>query len=759
MQTPPRSCFFPSVLKSFYPVAAGVLLLSCGQKPAAGDNAAIVAAGAGSYSTVLPDGCHALPEKIYRTAEVTGPTVTGQWWSSLLWQEFSANLFAHPLAMVCTPQGLAISYPGAAIVGAESAIMGGGVTKEGDFRIGLTAGTLFTAAECGGYSDWFVTAVFAAGDAALKTSFGHGSPFVYCTYAGGDLALSFAQRPRVWAGSDKDAALGVTVKGNHYGLFGPTGSTWSGLDGSVLTNKGAGKKYLSVALLPDNKPETLAWFQRYAHNHVVDTQVDYETLPGKVKATYRFKTKPVEGAENGTIFALYPHQWKYTATKLTDLAYNSVRGTMKVGQGIEFVTEVPVQGVLPLFPAEGIKDRTRLLGYLKAEAAKPAAPFADTYWDGKLLGRLASLSGIAEMAGAPDLQKVFVDELKRRLENWFTAAPGETAPLFYYDSRWGSMIGSKASYGSDKPLNDHHFHYGYFIRAAGEIARRDPAWAKKWEPMVLMLIRDIASPSRTDAMFPYLRCFDKYAGHSWASGDANFADGNNQESSSESLNAWYGMMLWGEATGNRNVRDTGLALFNIERTAVEEYWFDVSDTNFPKDFPQVALGMIWGGKGAFATWFSGDIDCIHGINWLPFTPAAIYMGRHPDYVKKNHDRIVEKRKEGRNYNNGWGDLVVMFNALSDPAMASRYLEQHPDCSLEGGNTHAFMYHWIETLNTLGINDASVSADHPFTNVFKKDGLKTYVAYNFGGSPLTVAFSDGARLIAKPKSLTVQRANP
>ena len=26
-------------------------------------------------------------------------------------------------------------------------------------------------------------------------------------------------------------------------------------------------------------------------------------------------------------------------------------------------------------------------------------------------------------------------------------------------------------------LNDHHFHYGYFIRAAAEIARRDPAWA------------------------------------------------------------------------------------------------------------------------------------------------------------------------------------------------------------------------------------------------------------------------------------------
>jgi endoglucanase Acf2 len=319
-------------------------------------------------------------------------------------------------------------------------------------------------------------------------------------------------------------------------------------------------------------------------------------------------------------------------------------------------------------------------------------------------------------------------------------------------------VGSKSSFGSDKPLNDHHFHYGYFIRAAAEVARVDPAWAKKWEPMVMMVIRDIASPSRTDPMFPYIRCFDKYAGHSWASGDANFADGNNQESSSESLNAWYGLMMWGEATSNPKVRDAGLFLFNTERTAVEEYWFDVSATNYPKDFPNVALGMIWGGKGAFGTWFSDEIDSIHGINWLPFTPASIYMGRNPSYVKKNYDRITERRPGGKNFNTGWGDLVVMFNALNDPASAAAYLDAHPHCLIEGGNTYAFMYHWIHTLDQLGINDTGVVADYPFSNVFQKNGRKTYAVYNYGPSPLTVHFSDGWNLLAKPKSLTVHRSD-
>ncbi len=728
---------------------------------AAGENASAeerknVPMGPGSYSLTVPKSCKPLPEKIFKTVAVNGPTVTGQWWSSLLWQEFSQNMFAHPLGMVCTPEGLAIAYPGAAIVGSENAIMGGGITKEGDLKISHSGMAKFPAAECGGYSDWFVTATFAAGGKSLKTSFGHGSAFVFCQFENGDPVVNFDQAPKVWSGAG-EAVVGLTVKGNHYGLFGATGTTWTGLDGKVFTNHANGKTYFSIALLPDNKPETLALFKRYAYSHVTDTVVQSEVLTGRVTASYKFKVKAWEGSETGTLFALYPHQWKYTKTKLTGLTYASVRGQMKVGEGSEFLTEVPIQGVLPLFPAEAIGNKERMLGYLREEAEMKSPDFADTYWEGKYLGRLATLSGVAEASSAPDLQNGFVAEIKRRLENWFTASPGEDAPLFYYNANWGTLIGSKPSFGSDQPINDHHFHYGYFIRAAAEVARLDPEWARKWEPMVTLLIRDIASIDRTDKMFPYIRCFDKYAGHSWASGDANFADGNNQESSSESLNAWYGMILWGEATGNKPVRDTGLFLFNTERTAVEEYWFDVSGTNFPKSFPNVALGMVWGGKGAFATWFSGDIDCIHGINWLPFTPASIYMGGHPDYVKKNHDRIVSKRPGGRDYNKGWGDLVVMFNALSDPASAAAYLDATPDCHLEGGNTHAFMYHWIQTLNTLGINDASVTADHPFCNVFIKDGKKSHAAYNFGSAPLKITFSDGTHLEANPRGLTLKPA--
>ncbi len=44
-------------------------------------------------------------------------------------------------------------------------------------------------------------------------------------------------------------------------------------------------------------------------------------------------------------------------------------------------------------------------------------------------------------------------------------------------SNWGTLIGYPASYGSDQELNDHHFHYGYFIAAAATLAKFDPTWA------------------------------------------------------------------------------------------------------------------------------------------------------------------------------------------------------------------------------------------------------------------------------------------
>ena len=61
-----------------------------------------------------------------------------------------------------------------------------------------------------------------------------------------------------------------------------------------------------------------------------------------------------------------------------------------------------------------------------------------------------------------------------------------------------------------------------------------------------LLAADIGS-SAANGAFPDLRVFDAYASHSWASGTSPFADGNNQESSSEAVTAWTGLALWAQA--------------------------------------------------------------------------------------------------------------------------------------------------------------------------------------------------------------------
>jgi len=729
----------------------------------------VIKVGSGGYRTTAPRLCKPLPAEIFKTSDMTGPMVTNQWWSSLAWQPYSQNMFAHPAFTRCDADGLVMGYQGARIHGNDQGIFGSADLVKGDFKMSHSRVEEFSAARCGGYSDWFVTAVFQEGDASLQTSFGHGSPFVYGLIENGEPRITFTSTVKIWSGAKDQPTLGVTVNGNHYGLFGCTGSSWDVQDETQFTNADRIHSHFSVAILPDNRPETLRLFERYAHAHVTNTRVEYSVTDGHAHATYQFVCTPREGTETGTVFALYPHQWKYATTHLgtvtddtstTDpLTYHSVRGLMKVGVGDGFSTSVPVQGVLPMLPGEGIADRDQMIAQLRLEAAKPKPEFKDTYWEGKHLGSLASCSGIAEVTSAGELQAEFVGEIQRRLEEWFTATADKEQPVFYYEPNWGTLIGSRPSYQSDEKLNDHHFHYGYFIRAAAEVARLDPAWAKAWGPMVRMLIRDIASSDRGDTLFPFLRCFDKYAGHSWASGDANFADGNNQESSSESLNAWYGVMLWGAATGDTELQDLGTFLFNTERTAVEEYWFDVSGTNYPNDFPEEALGMVWGGKGAFATWFSSDIDCIHGINWLPFTPASIYMGRHPDYVRKNYDQIMLKREHGNDYNSGWGDLVLMFGALNDPQPAINHLKEHSTCKIEPGNTRAFMEHWVGTLDKLGRIDPTTTTAHPFANVFVRDDgndkKKTYTAYNFHSQPISVTFSDGVSLSVAAESLAVK----
>ena len=722
--------------------------------------AEIVKAGAGSYSTQLPKGAKTAPATIFRTAQVAGPMPTNDWWSSLAWIPLSDTMYPHPLAVRAVGGGLRVYYPGGNITANNAAIFGFMPGGADDFTIGHSEVPEFAEARVDGFSDWFVDALFAQEKKTLRTSFGHGSPFVYCLVEGGNPTITFGKEaPKVWAKGD---ALGVSIGKRHYGIFAPGGTVWSDFTATKWTADTKGKGYFSIAGLPDDSPATLAAFAKVAHHHVTDSRVtwSYDEKNAAAQTTFTVAAKAYEGSTTGTLFALYPHQWKNTSAPLLPLTYESVRGPMKVCEGTSFTTSVPFPGVLPSLPVTAGTDRKKLRELVQDELKEKGKLVGDTYWLGKQLGKWATLLSIAEQLG----DQAAVDELSRRLrgglENFFTATDEKGAVksrdegLFYYDGNWSTLIGYPASYGSDDQLNDHHFHYGYFIRAAAEIARRDPAWAKQWGEMVQLLVRDIASTERADKLFPFLRCFDPYAGHTWASGHAKFGDGNNNESSSEAINAWAGLTLWGEATGDKAARDLGAWLFATEITAINDYWFDVSDQLHHPGFTPSVVTMVWGGKGANGTWFSGNPELVHGINWLPFTGASLYLGGYPEYAAKNYAALVEENK-GTNWDQ-WADLMWMYRALTDPKDARTQFESRPaDFKPEGGNSLANAFLWITTLEALGQVDRSVTADTPLFAVFKKGPRRTHVAYNAGDKARQIRFSDGVTLSSAPHAWAVQ----
>ena len=125
---------------------------------------------------------------------------------------------SHPLAVKFSSAGLRIFYPKNITVGAKG-IFGGMPGAGDDFVLGHDGQAEFPDARVDGFSDWFVTARMRQGANALTVTYGHGSPFVFALYAGGNPRLTFTTKPRIWS-TAQSAALAITIREKHYGLSG-----------------------------------------------------------------------------------------------------------------------------------------------------------------------------------------------------------------------------------------------------------------------------------------------------------------------------------------------------------------------------------------------------------------------------------------------------------------------------------------------------------------------------------------------------------
>lgn len=444
--------------------------------------------GLGSYSTTLPpgevgpqnsSGQNILP-KVSSTFSL--PVQTNDFWSSLIYPFYgdphSNVLYAHPLMVKAVGTGLRIGHTPTHVFAANDYLY----PWSQQLTVGV-AGLASPQTKAHGYGDWTATALWADAEQTMKATFGHGLPFVFFRVSGGNAVVTPEGGFTTWY--NQGGTLGLTIQGRHYGVFAPTGSTWTG--SGPLQSSLNGQDYLSIALLPDAQPATLQLFRKHAYAFVTDSRVEweYDEAAALLQTTYTYETELMESngtSVDQTMTALYRHQWLNTTAPLTGYAYPSVNGQMKLYEGSTFTTELPFGGVLPALPDRGDYNRAELLAHVQAVATE-SLPVGPTYENGKAMGRFAHLVHIADQLGATAERDHFLAEIKNRLEDWFTV--GGAQQYSYLDS-WDVLTGYPSGYGADNQVNDHHFHAAYAILSAATVAQYDSTWASQdnWGGMV-----------------------------------------------------------------------------------------------------------------------------------------------------------------------------------------------------------------------------------------------------------------------------------
>jgi len=717
-----------------------------------------------AVGAAVPHRFDGTPLQPLTTATFNQAVPSSDWWSSVVMpvfgDDFSAPLHAHPLTVQATSTGILVGAPTESTVAVTGATTAEYKTPHRfDLRIDLLQQSPASQFAVEEYGDWSFTGRWLGGDTQPTATLAQGSPVVWLD------DVNFEQMVVVPTDGNADIEIGsnyafVTVAGRTSLVLGPEGSRLEVLPEGIVV-RGITRGELAVGLFPESDEETRLRFLEVAGNRPETTNFSWDTHsnPFDIRVRYEF------GAEESSeiLLAAYPHLTRLAATpdslgqSVGSSGYVSPRGELGLVSTTGFDIDVPARGVLPTLPAVLTGDQLNTLRDMVRNDPAAIDPtgtlnrYGDTYWAGKAMLKLSQLAQLAEITGQTDVRDQILVALKNELSDWFTATGESGDKHFAYNAEWDTLQGYPDSFGSAGDLNDHHFHYGYFIHAAALVGSFDAEWAMNQKQMVDLLVADVAGTDVAGNMLPRLRSFSPMAGHSWASGHGAFASGNNHESSSESMNFATAVMLWGEMTGDKGMTDLGQMLYSVEAEAISEYWFNRYGTVFPEGFQYESLGMVWGDGGSHATWFSAEPEMIKGINFLPFHGGSLYlaeMARDPTAL------LAEIEQLGGGVIDDWPGIILQYEALVNPEAAASRLALG-GIGTEEGQTMAQTYFWTTVLSNIGTPTSVIRGDHPLSAVFQKEGATTYVAHNAGEEDVTVLFNDDTS-INVPAGETVTR---
>jgi hypothetical protein len=330
----------------------------------------------------------------------------------------------------------------------------------------------------------------------------------------------------------------------------------------------------------------------------------------------------------------------------------------------------------------------------------------DSYVWGQELQKLASLIPIAAQLGLASQQYQLIAEVESEMSQWFNANtvlnttnssqvlgydPHLGVPQFlYYDSTWNALTGYNAGHGSDTKLNDMMYQWGYWIQAASIIGAYDPTFVSStgYGPVINMIIQNVDNWNRNDTRFPYMRTFDLFAGHAWASGVTSVGDGQNEEAISEAINFDSGMIAWAnlliannQASVGTPMLNTAVAMQTLETAAYREYYLNVNNDTFPpativsyggksygaggyitvqsykaaKGDPKLWKNEIYASnqytinRGTQLFFLGNDItktnnaEAHYAITILPFSPSSLYLGSNPTLAAAQYKNYIDQQ--------------------------------------------------------------------------------------------------------------------
>lgn len=596
---------------------------------------------------------------------------TNKWFSSLVFSKEPQPIYAYPLTFKPTASGFETSYPN--ISGTADAIF---QIHRPDISVNLGA----TSYQVDSYDDLSVKVGYYNGakEKVASVTIAHGSPYIFVeTLKQTKVSIANAD-----VAQQTDESFYNIKRGDQ--TYGVVSSEKLQKNNDLLTTNLTAGKVLSVYAVPAGANNSQL---RLAALNPITTTSSFLQTPAGIKTTLSLKTVD----NTPTIFATLPHQKIDGSTPIKG-SYQSLYGTMSLQSGNDFsyttaTPEIPEKiDISKLSSAKKVE----LAAQVKTDIASTTLNKTDSYFAGKELFRAANLIELADQLQLTSERDTLVQMTSNRLSEWLKVSknPTDTARYFYYDTTIKGVVGVEPAFGSDQ-FNDHHFHYGYFIYAASVLARYSPDFLTKNRDMVDVIVADIAS-SRQSGLFPKLRMFDPYVAHSWASGYGDFADGNNQESVSEAVNAWYGTYLWAKTTDNQELVAESSWLYANESQSALNYWF-LKNGSPASGYNQPFVSLIWGGKLDYSTFFSPRPQAKLGILLIPMSPGHIYLRQSSAQIK---EFLSSVQPSAEDFHGQFGDYLLMYESLVDPVTAERKAGQLLPTDIDDANSRSYILAWI-----------------------------------------------------------------